>query len=147
MRKVIIFVVGFILIEISVYAQQDLQFSLQTDAGIFTISKNSENKDFLSMPLATWNKIVAGTKYVLSELPDNRSLFLCVEIADCKNGFCNKGIGFGCSIFDCSDDRRKVVEQVNNHNRFCVVVVTKISGSSVRLVFNDNVDWNSLNAE
>lgn len=147
MRKVIIFMIGFILIETSVHAQQDIQFSLQTDAGIFTVSKNSDNKDFLLMSIATWNKIVAGTKYISSELPDNKSLFFCMEIANSKNGFCNKGIGFGCSVFDCANYRKTTVQQVNSHNRLCVVEVTKMSGNSVRLVFNDNVDWDSLNTE
>lgn len=147
MKEVFIFILGFMLIHSVAYAQQDKQFSLQTDIGIFTVSQTSGDKDFLLMNVVTWNKIVAGTKYITSNLTDDKSIFLCVEIADSKNGFCNKGVGFGCSVFDCPDDRRKAVLQVNKHNRFCVVEVTKISGNSVRLVFNDNVDWDSLNTE
>ncbi len=146
MREIAVFVAWFILINSAAHAQQDVQFSLNTDAGIFTVSKTPGCKDFLLMSIKTWNQMVAGTKYISSKLPDGKSLFLCIEIAERKNGFCNKGIGFGCSILDCPNYRKQTVQQVNNHNRFCVIAVTRDSGNSIRVVFNDDVDWDSLNA-
>ena len=124
-------------------AQTDIQTSIITASGVFTVSKTNDGRDMILLSIACWDEMMAGTKYCSVNLPTSTERKFCMEIADKTHGLCKKGIGFGCSIFDCDTGPCLLPNRVNNENRICEVAVRKIKGS-VKIIFIDNVDWISL---
>ncbi|MBS1744035.1 MAG: hypothetical protein JST81_13460 [Bacteroidetes bacterium] len=108
----------------------------------FVIEKTRDGKDMIRIAVQQWDSIAAFTKYRSPGLSSAGKRF-CVEIADKRNGMCRRGIGFGCSMYDCLDTPGNLYNRVDNNNRVCAVLVSRI-GSTVQVIFLDKVDWGSL---
>ncbi len=143
MKRLILIFAMLIVIVFYAKAQTDIQTSIVTANGIFTVSKTNDGRDMIMMSIACWDEMMAGTKFCSGNLPASTERKFCIEIADKKYGLCKKGIGFGCSVFDCDTGPCPLANLVNNENRICEVAVRKIKGS-VKIIFIDNVDWLSL---
>lgn len=143
MKRLTLTLAMLIVIVFYATAQTDIQTSIITASGIFTVSKTNDGRDMILLSIASWDEMMAGTKYCSGNLPASTEKKFCMEIADKKYGLCKKGIGFGCSVFDCVTGPCPLPNRVNNENRICEVAVRKIKGS-VKIIFIDNVDWLSL---
>ena len=142
--KKFLLVAVFIVLSFSAIAQNDVQISILTEEGIVTVSKNEEGKDMISVTTGYWNEIAAGTKYISGSLPFYPGRHFCFEIANKKQGICKKGIGFSCGIFECPAGFHRFPVIVNNENRLCSVTVCRSPGGTVKIIFNDKMDWQSL---
>jgi hypothetical protein len=126
------------------FAQEDIQTSILTDDGIFTVSKTKEGKDMILVNTDLWNDIVRGTKYLsenLAALPENLA---CIVIANKKHMLCAAGIGFRCGIFDYGKGLKPTPDLINNTNRVCSVMIQKEYSDIIKIIFLDKVDWCSL---
>jgi hypothetical protein len=142
MKTCFLFHLYLIVLLFSAKAQNTWPTSIQTEKGVMKISKTNNGKDMIRMSIASWDEMVAGTKYIAYYL-SSKGKILCMEIADKQTGLCKKGIGFGCSIFDCPHVPDPLPNKVNDENRICAVSVKKIKGV-VQIIFIDHVDWKSL---
>lgn len=124
-------------------AQYDRQICIETEEGVLTISRTANGKDMIMVSIASWDRMVVGTKYESCFLPGFSGRKFCMQISDKKQGHCAQGIGFGCSIFDCPSVPDPLPNRVDNDNRICAVTVKKLKGS-VRIIFDDKVNWQSL---
>ena len=143
MEKIFLYLLYFAIISVSANAQQDTQISIQTEEGIMTVSKTADGKDMIIISIACWDEMVVGTKYSAYNLSGLKGKKFCIQITDKKHGHCRKGIGFGCSIFDCPSVPDPLPNRVDNENRICAITVRKIKGA-VKIIFDDKVDWQSL---
>ena len=144
MERFFLYLLSFtIIISFSANAQEDTQISIRTEEGIITVSKTGDGKDMIILSIACWNEMVAGTKYSANNLSAVKAKQFCIQITDKKHGHCRKGIGFGCSIFDCPSVPDPLPNRVDNENRICAITVKKIKGA-VKIIFDDKVDWKSL---
>jgi hypothetical protein len=143
MQKEFLYFIYLLIISFNTNAQADNQISIQAEEGILTVSKTTGGKDIIIMSIACWDKMVAGTKYCSWNLSGVANKKICIQITDKKHGHCRKGIGFGCSIFDCPDVPDELPNKVDNENRICAITVKKIKGA-VKIIFDDKVDWQSL---
>lgn len=133
----------FIVITYYTGAQYDIQTTILTDIGLITVSKTPDNKDRILISTRLWNEMVAGTKYTAAYLYASKSKMFCIEIASRREGNCRKGIGFGCSIYDCPYSPDPLPNRVDDENRICAVNVKKLKGT-IEIIFIDNVNWKSL---
>ncbi len=134
----------FLLFQITSFrgkAQNDIQTCILTEDGFFTISKNAAGNDMIMMDISLWDQMVCGTKYCSENLSNLSSVNICIQIADKRNLQCNRGIGFRCGIFDC---KRRIPLKVNNRNRICSVALQMVGCKKLKLIFLDDVDWESL---
>ena len=125
-------------------AQNDLQMSIQSGNKIITVSKTVEENDMISFSVAYWDALMTGTKYMCEHLAAKKDYPAWIEIADEKEGLCKGGIGFSCSISDRPLTKHWRPSIVNHNNRLCAVTITKKTDGSVRIIFNDKVDWEDL---
>jgi hypothetical protein len=124
--------------------QDDLHRRIETDDGTFILHKTAAGNDMISMSALQWDAMVGGTKYISQHLSFTSPRKICIEIAGKKRGQCKTGIGFSCSIFDCGLIDRQMLCMVNNENRICSVTVIKQSNATVKIIFLDKVNWQSL---
>ena len=90
-----------------------------------------------------WDALMFNTKFISDSLPIYSSRKIYIEIADKKNGLCNKGIGFGCSIFEYTAPYNRRVFNVDQENRLCVAILSKTK-TGITLELLSKVNWNSL---
>ena len=123
------------------FGQNDVQKSILTDDGIFTVSKTETGKDMLLINADLWNDMVKGTKFIFEKIAGCCPAKAFIQIANKKLCF-KTGIGFRCSITDRTAEPCSVL--VNNLNRICSVVIERQDINTVKIIFLDNVDWASL---
>ncbi len=124
--------------------QDDLQRNIQTENGTFILHKTAAGNDMILMSALQWDAMVAGTKYISQHLSFESPRKICIEIAGKQQGQCKTGIGFSCSIFDCGFFHKPFLRLVNNENRICSVTAIKQGNATVKIIFLDKVDWQSL---
>lgn len=143
MKRIILLLATFYMKVITLIAQNDVQRLIQTDHGIYTVRKNEQGLEFIIFTTNDWDEITTGTKYVSEKLPQRKGIHVCIEIANKAQGLCKKGIGFNCSIYDCTG-KNATRRLTNNRNRICPVLVRKKNHSIVEMIFKNPVDWKSL---
>lgn len=142
-KKIICLFVSCIMTFFS-FAQHDDQQSIYTEDGIFTVSKTGEGKDMIRLSISLWDDMVKGTKYNSRNLVLFKEKMFFIEIANKKQWHCNKGIGFRCGIFDRPANLKNIPATVNHANRICTATIQKQDSCTVRIIFLDNIDWDSL---
>jgi hypothetical protein len=144
MSKIIIFHFVCSLLPLFLMAQYDTQISVVTDDGLFTVSQTTTGNDMVCFPVNLWNDMVKGTKYSSENLPLFRGKIIFLEIADKKKLHCKTGVGFRCGIFDAGDEKKNFRIVVNHANRKCSVMIQLQDTNTVKIIFLDEVDWESL---
>ncbi len=139
---ILFFVIG--LLPFFLIAQTDKQTSIRTDDGVFTVSQTATGEDMVCINSVLWNEMVAGTKYCSVNLMSFRKKTICIEIANKKQLHCKAGIGFRCGIFDAGDMKKNIHNVVNHSNRICCVMIQLQDTNTVKIIFLDEVDWDSL---
>ena len=125
---------------------QDKQ--IQTEHGTLTVKTNTEsNLDFIDFSVTQWNTIMNGTDQAVST-ESGRFPAICTEIPIATRPACISGIGFRCGpirIFICNQARnRPPSTDGRNADRYYWATYQKIDDSTVRLSFNEKVDWDWL---
>lgn len=120
---------------------------IQTEHGTLTVKTNTENGlGFIDFAVSQWNTIMNGTDQVVTE-GAGRFPAICIEIPIATRPACIGGIGFRCGIriYICDQQRnRPPSTDGRNADRFYWATYQKIDDSTVRLSFNENVDWDWL---
>jgi hypothetical protein len=119
-------------------SQDDLQFSVLTDEGIFTVSKSKYGKDMIRFGVHAWDKFTQGTTFSSRHLQINCEKRIFIRIASRYSECCNAGIGF-CELY-------KEMPSLNavDSVRIAEVQLVKIDGYTVQLIFLTEVDWQQL---
>ena len=125
-------------------AQNDVQTSIITDDGIFTVSQTDDGKDMILFNIALWDDMMKGTKYVSKNPAISKPVHICIEIAGKKKMHCGAGIGFRCGIYDCNCYSNTKPVIINNTNRVCSAMIQKQDPCTMKIIFLDNMDWCSL---
>ena len=141
MNKVVFTLICQFTIAFAVAAQDVYPIKLQTDDGPMQVVKIKGGREAVFIPAAIWNNMMAGTKYTSWQLPAGSSRIVLLEVAGKKSGFCNKGIGFTCSIYDAPRFYNSI--KINSTNRICPVKLSK-QNNEIKLVFMNHMDWHSL---
>lgn len=144
MKKKLVIILLLVCCSSSLVAQKKFTVNQKNKNRTYRIISTAAGLDQLSMTCSQWDDFVAGTKYISRYLAGSAGIRLCMEIADKYQGHCNKGIGFGCSIFD---DNRNGTENsilVNHTNRLASVVVFKRPDDRITLFFLNRINWQSL---
>jgi hypothetical protein len=144
MKKIVAFLIVSSLISFSSHGQNDVQTSIHTSQGIFTISQTKEGKDMIVFSSRVWDQMVKGTKYVSGNIRQNTNMRVIIQIAGKGPLHCLTGIGFSCGIFDWEGTFKLDPAVVNNKNRFSDALLQMAGISAVKIIFLDKVDWNSL---
>lgn len=126
------------------FAQEDTQTSFITEDGIFTVSQTPQGKDMIFCRIEIWDEMVKGTKYMSDNLSVNRTYKACIHISNKKQMNCKSGIGFRCGIFNCLHESKSHNAVIDAANRACPVTIQKNTGGTVRIVFLNKLNWNSL---
>ena len=134
----------FLIAVFNGYAQTDFQQSILMDKKIITVSKTCDEKDMIILSNNYWDDMVKGTPYTSSRLPVTGYKEFRIEIADKVHGLCKTGIGFGCGIFNYDSVTHRSPQLINNECRVCSVLIKRETLYSVRIIFNDVMDWESL---
>lgn len=142
--KIYIFLNLFCGLPLFLLAQQDMQTSIFTDDGIFTVSQTPEGKDMIFCNIEIWDKMVKGTKYTADNLSVSQAYKICFQITNKKQMHCKAGIGFSCGIFDCFNESKGPGAIVDHTNRICPVIIQKNAGKTVTIIFLKKIDWISL---
>jgi hypothetical protein len=110
------------------------------------ISKNvtDDNKDKLLFENKEWDMILGNTKYCSRQLRAGVRRMVCMEIADRHQGACNKGIGFGCSIYDDPFPLEHHPKLVDHSSRMATACIQRINRNCISIVFLDTINWISL---
>jgi len=144
MVKKYIFLCFLDLLPFFIAAQSDLQTSISTDDGVFTISQTAQGKDMILFSAALWDDMVKGTKYVSTNLASSITVKVYVEIANKKQLHCKAGAGFRCGIFDCNNKLNNNPGIIDRTNRLCSVMLQKQDDFTIKMIFLDKVDWQNL---
>ncbi|MEP7164323.1 MAG: hypothetical protein ABI741_06500 [Ferruginibacter sp.] len=134
----------FCIIPVFLLAQSDGQTSILTEDGVFTVSQTVDGKDMICFNIHLWDDMVKGTKYSSKNLCTLRAKKACIEIANKNQLQCKAGAGFRCGIFDCLDPLQTIPALVNRSSRICSVIIQKQDSTTIKLIFLDIVDWQSL---
>ncbi len=126
------------------FAQDDIQMSIQTEDGIFTVSQTPQGRDMIICNIKIWNDMVTGTKYISDNLSISHDYRACIYITNKKQMHCKTGIGFRCGIFDCLCESKFPDTIVDAGNRTCRVIIKKNRGGTITIIFLNKVDWISL---
>lgn len=126
------------------HAQRFVSFNINRKTERLQVKTNTAGKDFIMISLESWEQVAFATRYSFlgSRMVYKRKLH--VEIADKTNGLCNRGIGLGCSMFDCAG--RDCAKQLVNGTMRLSCVSTMRVRDTVMLIFNNKVDWDDLNS-
>lgn len=144
MKKKPVIILLLICCSSSLVAQNNFTVNRKNTNRTYQIISTAAGLDQLSMTCSQWDDFVAGTKYCSRFLAGSTGIRLCMEIADKYQGHCNKGIGFGCSIFDDSGAGKEKGITVNHTNRLASVMLYKQSDDRITLFFLNRIDWQSL---
>lgn len=125
-------------------AQHDMQTSILSDDGIFTVSQTCDGKDMILFSTALWDDMMKGTKYTSHNLAASIPVKIYIQLTNKKQWYCSAGIGFRCSVFDNTGVAESRPTLVNNDNRICSAMIQKKDAATIRLILLDKVDWNSL---
>ena len=124
---------------------QDKQ--IQTEHGTLTVKTNTgSDLGYIDFSVTQWNTIMNGTDQVVST-EAGRFPAICVDIPIATRPECNHGIGFRCGIriYFCDQARnRPPSTDGRNADRYYWATYQKIDNSTVRLSFDEKVDWDWL---
>lgn len=129
------------------FAQADLPKNILIESGIVTVSKTSDGKDMILFTKIMWDEMQKGTRYTSGNFCQATTLQFCMEITAKNKLQCRSGIGFACSVFDCPDRDKTQPIVIDASNRICSVMIQRPDNNTVKLIFLDKVNWESLQNE
>lgn len=121
-------------------AQSQDQMTIATDEGTLIVSKTTSGKETIMFNSSTWDSIATNTAYTSDNLSSVAPVGICITIAN-RDSNCSRGIGFRCHIFDCPPKGGRIVNAVNRDAR---ATLQKQDDGSVKIIFEDQIDWESL---
>ena len=144
----LLFVILSTCLSFNSLAQTDIQKNILTESGIVSVSKTGDGKDMILFTKSMWDEMQKGTRYTSGNFCPATALQFCMEITAKKNKLqCRSGIGFTCSVFDCPDRYKTQPVVIDASNRICSVMIQRPDNNTVKLIFLDKVNWESLQNE
>ena len=115
-------------------------FNVSGEINLLTDEANSE----ISFSRSEWDGLMKGTRFCGDALYSKKRIPIYIEIADQRNGKCNRGIGLGCSIMERKEVSNAAIEETHHFQRMAMAEIVNDSSGIVTLKFISKINWLSL---
>lgn len=118
----------------------NMMFNFFGERNLLTDEANSE----ISFSRSEWDGLMKGTRFCSNAVSLKKRIPVYIEIADQRNGKCNRGIGLGCSIMTRNKNANSDYLITDHHQRMAMAEIVNDSTGIVTLKFISKINWLSL---
>lgn len=115
-------------------------FNFPGEMNLFADKTNNQ----ISFSRSEWDVLMKGTRFCSDAVSSKKRIPVYIEIADQRNGKCNTGIGFGCSIMERKEAYNAAVQVTHHFQRMAMAEIVNDASGKVTLKFISKINWLSL---